>query len=140
VARSSFPAAEVAHLIAGESRAEQGLGYLGPPPTEKGRWRCGAWRQRPAPEKSLAMRVSAFIEPCLPSPADHLPESSSRAFGWWCGATPPACGWSRAMDVTGRGVPTDCGSGGNATGAIVPDRRRGGGLPIARLAEDAPAV
>jgi bifunctional non-homologous end joining protein LigD len=25
------------------------------------------------PEKSPAMRVSAFIEPCLPSPADRLP-------------------------------------------------------------------
>jgi ATP-dependent DNA ligase len=28
------------------------------------------------PEKSPAMRVSAFIEPCLPSPADHLPSGS----------------------------------------------------------------
>jgi hypothetical protein len=38
-------------------------------------WRVALWLDDSGrcPEKSGAMRVSAFIEPCLPSPADHLP-------------------------------------------------------------------
>src|SRR5262249_31735531 len=39
----------------------------------RSRWRCGLTAFGQCPEKSPAMRVSAFIEPCLPSPANRLP-------------------------------------------------------------------
>jgi len=57
------------------------------------------------------VRVTAFIEPCLPSRAERPPsgpgwvhEIKHDGFRLWCAATARESGWLRAMGMTGRGA------------------------------------
>jgi bifunctional non-homologous end joining protein LigD len=76
------------------------------------------------------MRVLAFIEPCLPSPADRPPSGTDwiheiklDGFRMMVRRVLTRNGY----DWTGR-FPLICGGGGSAAGAVVSDGRRGGGL------------
>jgi hypothetical protein len=81
------------------------------------------------------MRVSAFIEPCLPSPADRPPsgpdwihEIKLDGFRMMVRRDPAGVRLlTQRLQLDGP-VSADCGGGRRTAGAVVSDRRRGGGL------------
>src|SRR5262249_7485458 len=84
--------------------------------------------------KHPGMGVSAFIEPCLPSPADRLPSGSDwiiheiKLDGFRMMVRRDLAGvrllTRNGHDWTGR-FPLIAEAAGGAAGAVVPDRRRG---------------
>jgi ATP-dependent DNA ligase len=86
--------------------------------------------------KNLGMRVSAFIEPCLPSPADRLPSGPEwiheiKLDGFRMMARRDPAGvrllTRNGHDWSGR-FPLIAEAAAGTAGAVIPDRRRGGGL------------